>query len=172
MDTAIQSRFSFNSIVGECAKKYAVHRANIYRWWAFYVNWGEIHIVIKERMKFVRKKYKLGSSRMNPTHLEELKRILDVHPEFYLDEFMEELASRTGVYYSISTISRTLRQKLNYSLKVCYERATQQCEALRGCYRSAVHGYLDNHKDPPMLIFIDETHKDKNASRRRRAWGL
>ena len=33
-------------LVKECSRKYGVHQSNVYRWWRFYSEWGEIKPVI------------------------------------------------------------------------------------------------------------------------------
>jgi len=65
------------------------------------------------------------------------------------------------------TIYRTLCNKLNYTLQVCYESAQQIDEIERIRYKTALTSLV---KDPRQVIVIDETHKDQRASRRRRAW--
>jgi len=57
-----------------------------------------------------------------------IKRIVDEHPEFYLDEIQMSLCIRLKVFVSQSTIWRVLTEKLEYSLQVCYESARQQSE--------------------------------------------
>ena len=49
--------------------------------------------------------------------------------------------------------------------------ARQQNEHERALYQHALETILSIFEDAGMLIYIDETHKDRNASRRRRAWG-
>ena len=93
---------------------------------------------------------------------------MDKHPEFYLDEFVEELFSRTGVLYHPMTIWRVLKKKLGYSLKVYSSIAKQRCERERTKYRSAIRRLV---KHPEQSIFLDEAAKNKKASRRNKAWG-
>jgi len=47
-----------------------------------------------------------------------IKRIVDEHPEFYLDEIQMSLCIRLKVFVSQSTIWRVLTEKLEYSLQV------------------------------------------------------
>ena len=148
-----------------CAKKFSNNRYNIRRWYRFYVEWGELKIDLNKKLR----KYRVLAI-VKDGHVNDLKRILEEHPEYYLDEFAAELASVTGMFYSISTISRVLRNELHYSLQVCYHKAIQQDAVRRDAYKIAL-AELMYAKDARMVIFIDETHKDKSASRRRRAWG-
>ena len=103
-------------------------------------------------------------------HIRNLKRIIDNHPEYYLDEYAEELAHRTNATFSLSTISRILKEELGLSLQVCHEVARQRNEGERRLYQRALGKLLDTFKDLDVLIYIDETHKDRNSSRRIRAW--
>ena len=88
-----------------------------------------------------------------------------------LDEFAHELARICGVFYHPSTISRILRNRLGYSLQVLEEIASQRNELLRSAYSNALKHLLTTTKNVKSLIFIDETHKDRSASRRRKGWG-
>ena len=85
--------------------------------------------------------------------------------ELYLGEITEELAQNIGIHLPLSTIYYTLRN----SLQVCYESARQRYEIEREWYREALRHLV---YDVEQVIVIDETHKDKRASRRRRAWGI
>lgn len=153
-----------------CSKKYGILKTNIYRWWKYYEAWGEIKPVLDEKMKKLKMKYKWTRG-LNESHIAEIKRIVDEHPEFYLDEIAYEFCSATHIYFSISKISRILKNNLNYTLQVCYDVARQRDEEQRTVYKMALADLMNLHRDPKMLIYIDETHKDKNSSQRRRAWG-
>ena len=142
-----------------CAQELKNSYSNIRRWFEFYIEWGEISAFIVERLR----KYKVKRMR-SEQHVAELQRILDLHPEYYLDEFANELAFVTGVKYSVSTISRVLRYQLDYSLQVCYHRAAQRDAMKRNAYKTALAELLFRG-DPKMACFVDETHKDRNASR-------
>jgi transposase len=61
-----------------------------------------------------------------------------------------------------------LRNRFGYSLKVFSRIASQRNEADRELYKYVLRG-LVNH--PNQVVFVDETAKDRNASRRGRAWG-
>ena len=100
--------------------------------------------------------------------LSTLKVIIEEDPELYLDEIATELERRTKVFVPISTLHRILRIKLGLSLQVCYESALQRSEIERTRYQNALNAIVS---DTRQVVFIDETHKDRNASRRRRAWG-
>ena len=103
---------------------------------------------------------------MRQEHRDVLKEICEEHPEYYLDEFANELFCRTGYVFHIATICRVMK-KMNYSLQVCYHSAAQRDQEQRDLYMDSLYSLVDN---PSQLIFIDETHKDRNASRRKRAY--
>ena len=98
-----------------------------------------------------------------------LKDIVDNNPELYIDEISEELLKQAGVHLPCSTVYRTIYCKLGYTLQVCYESAKQRDELERKRYSIALKSLV---KNVDQVIVIDETHKDKRASRRRRAWGV
>ena len=95
-----------------------------------------------------------------------LKTILEKNPEYYLDEIAEELVKETGIYLPFSTIYKTIKDKLNYSLQVCYKSAKQRDELERRRYKAVLKSLVKTAKQ---VLVIDEAHKDKRASRRRRA---
>ena len=64
-------------------------KINIFRWWKYYREHYEIKVVINEKMRRLRKKYKWCRC-ISPFHLMELKHIIDEHPEYFLDEIAEE----------------------------------------------------------------------------------
>ena len=119
---------------------------------------------------FLRRKYKsLKVTKIVTSNIiSSVKQIVDEHPEFYLDEIQQSLFINSNVYLSISTIYRILKDKLNYSLQVCHEAAAQRNKLEREQYRTALECLVSH---PNQLVFVDETHKDRQASRRRKAWG-
>ena len=63
-----------------------------------YFNYGEIHIILNQRINLLRRKYGTARRHVSEIHLNELQRIVDIHPEYYLDEFVMSLARVTGVF--------------------------------------------------------------------------
>jgi hypothetical protein len=57
--------------------------------------------------------------------------------------------------------------KLDYTLQKAVYIAKQRSEVERDRYRQRLESHLTR---PEQLVFIDETHKSANASRRQRAW--
>ena len=96
---------------------------------------------------------------------------MDTHPECYLDEFVSALARVTGVFCHPSTMSRILRYCLGYSLQVLQDISSQRNDILRQEHNDSLKHLLKNSSNIKQLIFIDETHKDRSSSRRRRGWG-
>ena len=108
--------------------------------------------------------------KVREVHVALLTAIVKDHPEFYVDEIRDEFNIRLcdpSFHLSPSTIWKTLVTRCGYSLRVANMKAAQRDESLRHQYRTA----LSMYDDPAMFVFIDETHKDRNAARRRRAWG-
>ena len=60
-------------------------------------------------------------------------------------------------------------EQLGYSMQVLQTVAKQQCECDEIRYLQALELMLQSC--PERFITIDETHKDRNAARRRRGWG-
>ena len=140
------------------------------RWFDEYIKWGEYpHVIASWRSAYDKKcKAFKRTDVITDEVVDTLRIIVDTAPELYLDEIAEELGVRTGTYLPMNTIQRVLDEKLDYSLQVCYESAKQRDEIERERYKAALESLV---KDVRQVIVIDETHKDKRASRRRRAWG-
>ena len=139
-------------------------------WYNSYMEWGEYpHETRTKIITWNRKcrKYR-WTAVVNQEIVDALVQIVDEAPELYLDEIAEDLGKTLGVYLPLSTIYRTLTEKCNYSLQVCYESAKQRDEVERERYRLALRHLVE---DAAQVLVVDETHKDKRASRRRRAWG-
>ena len=122
-------------------------------------------------MRAFKKKYKectRTSGVMTDEIINGVRNIVEESPELYLDEIIEKLAQDIGVYLPHMAVYRILTDKLRTSLQVCTEVATQRNKEERRQYRHALD-LLVQH--PNQVLVLDETHKDRNASRRRRGWG-
>jgi hypothetical protein len=93
--------------------------------------------------------------------------IMDQNPQHYLDEIQILMTRRRGRRWAASTLWDRMHF-LGYTLQAAVNRARQRSELKRMQYRVRL-GLMS--KNPVQLIFIDETHRSSNASRRRRAWG-
>ena len=153
------------------SRQYHVPLTTLKRWYRHYLEWGEYPHVTFLKLKKFRKRYG-KCRRTNGVMTEEIiaavNNIVEESPEYYLDEIMQKLAEDTGVYLNPSSIHRILTEKLNLSLQVCVEVATQRNELQRYLYKRALDVLVQH---PKQVIVLDETHKDRNASRRRRGWG-
>uniref|UniRef100_A0A7S3V5Z9 Tc1-like transposase DDE domain-containing protein n=1 Tax=Chaetoceros debilis TaxID=122233 RepID=A0A7S3V5Z9_9STRA len=143
----------------------------IRRWWLHFEEYGEYPFETRKTMKFLRK---LGKKFKRTKVVTEdivqcLKLITEEHPEFYIDEIQMAVCVQKRVFISEATLTRVLKEKLGYSLQVCYDSALQRSQSQRALYKASLKGLVRNANQ---LIFVDETHKDKAASRRRKAWGI
>ena len=161
---------SILSIIKELRKTYHIPIRTLYSWWNHVEQWGEYPFETRERKKQLQRlRGKIRLTRLVTSDvLDSLQEIIESHPEYYLDEIQFDLLQTKGVILSLKTIWRTLTEKLNYSMQVCYHSAAQRNEGQRRLYMQALDILV---KSADQLVFIDETHKDKNASRRRKAWG-
>ena len=125
---------------------------------------------IKIRKKAVRKKYDVLSktAKLDDEELLVLKKIVDDNPNYYLDEIVLMLVVQTGKALHYSTTHRYITHQFNYTLQSITACAKQQCEQDQNAFITSLRMLLQG--DPDRLVMIDETHKDRNASRRRRGW--
>ncbi len=149
---------------------YKIPYNTCYEWFKHWLKFGETRAETRQRMKDFNKKKgrrKLPrSSQFNDGDNRELERIINEKPQLYLDEIQREMRRTRGKRWHHMTIWNQLHH-LGYSLKVAVFRAKQQNVIERSMYQDRLVKYLG---DPKYAIFVDETHKSANASRRRRAW--
>ena len=88
-------------------------------------------------------------------------------PWLFLDEIVEELAKVKNHYWDPSLVWKKLKEECNYSLQVATETAFQMNEEDRAQYLEAVEAAAFN---PEMLLYLDESQKDRNSARRRCWW--
>ena len=117
---------------------YRVSLATICCWYPHYILWGEYEHTTKEKIKQFNRKFKQFHHTNIITNkiVSTFKTIVDQNLEYYIDEIAEELVKHTSVYLPFSIIYKVSKEKLNYSLQICYE-STKQCnkigaEALQG----------------------------------------
>lgn len=91
---------------------------------------------------------------------------LDRDPTLYLDEMQKFLLDRHQVKCSISAIQTALKEH-NITRKQVYSKASQVIEARRLAF---IHQMRSTITDVNMALFIDETHKDRVAARRKYGW--
>ena len=156
------------SILVECHRKKCpdVNVRTLRRWWGIYIEWGELPYYAKKRKG--RHDRLSKSTTINDNELLQLKMIVDRNPNLYLDEISMLFGMEMGKFLHYTTIWRYLDERLHYSQQVMTSLATQQCEEEEIQFRVALGLLLQG--DVRRLITIDETHKDRNAARRRRGW--
>jgi len=74
---------------------------------------------------------------------------------------------QTGKNISYNAVRYILKHD-GLSLQVCYDSAKHRDKEKRAKYIQALLQLVTN---PEQCVVVDETRKDKNASRRRPAWG-
>lgn len=140
------------------------------RWWDHFLQFGDTPA---ERRRAARIKYKPAYVRRTNRghwkcrHTTILKQIVDAHPDYYLDEIQAKFAILSGEVWSCSMLWRNLQTELNYSLQVCVDKANQQDQAEVAAYFNSIDEFM---VQPEQLVFVDESQKDRNSSRRRRSW--
>ena len=164
---------SLGEILQDC-KEYCtpdVHIRTLRRWWYDYKEWGELQYKVAERKRMLEMRglHATKNELLNDADILVLKEIVDENPNLFLDELAFIFGIKTGTFVHYSTIRRCLTEKLRYSMKVLQTVAKQQCEMNEIRYLQALEILLQSN--PERLVTIDETHKDRNAARRRRGWG-
>ena len=84
--------------ISSCAKCFKIPRSSIWRWWKVFELYGENHIILNEHMRHLKKRYGRALTSVSDRHVQELKRVVDSHPEYYLDEFVTAMARICGVF--------------------------------------------------------------------------
>ena len=124
-------------------------RRTLQRWKKHFENYGE--------MPFETQRHEARRGRQRectaPTKnvLRSLRRALDEHPEYYLDEFRDYILKDLGYAPSCSSIHRILVRRMKYRLLVVNEVAKQRNQAERLRFRKDIGAV----PDPAMLIFLD-----------------
>lgn len=141
------------------------HPGTARRWFNHYLQYGETpHETDKwKRRTYVGRKRRLWTLHDSQT----LQNIVDQKPWLFLDEIVEELAKVKNHYWDPSLVWKKLKEECNYSLQVATETAFQMNEEDRAQYLEAVEAAAFN---PEMLLYLDESQKDRNSARRRRWW--
>jgi len=138
---------------------------------SFYTQYGEVPVLAKgihHKRKSINGIRARGvNARFTAADEAVLRDIIDNQPQLYLDEIQEEVKNKTGKVWDASTLWRHL-QNMKYSLQVAVYKANQQTVEEVADYHYRLIQVLNKH--PNQLIYVDETAKGANASRRRRAW--
>jgi hypothetical protein len=135
------------------------------RWVMHYIKFGET----PEESKAWQRMRQSGVRRRLWTDADtrKLKHIVDLEPGLYLDELVDRMETVTGKRWHYSVIWDKLRNQVGYSLQVVSDKAAEMDVEERESYMEAVKAAVIR---PEMLVYIDETHKDRSSSRRRRWW--
>ena len=127
---------------------------------------SSIHRVIRSFKRYgevrMRKDFSEARAASMTRHLTELVKIVLEQPDRFLDEIQVLLRDRTGVMYTRSMVEGRLLQR-GYGWKVLGRIAAQRDAEERLAYRAMIRTF-----DPRCLLFLDESHHDRNNTRRRR----
>ena len=168
----VLERVPLDPVLQQCERDCGVSKSTVRRWWKIYLMMGLLPDEVKDFNRGLRKKYRWlpQTSRMSEDDLDVLRDLLWKRPHEYLDEIAISFGLETGKYFHPSAIWKFTTQYLGMSLQVLSKRASQQCAVSRHRFKSALAFLLQD--DPERLMIVDESHKDRNASRRRRGWGV
>ena len=151
---AVGSRRSITCLVRVCSRA-------VERWWAHWLNFKMLPLDTKRRWKIQK------ATKWTEASTVELKKIVDECPVLFLDEIGEKLKLKFKRDFGGPSISKRLRQHLNYSRKVVCEKATQQRLNEKLEFIVASKHYIQK---ADMVIYIDESNKDRKAARRKYGW--
>lgn len=134
----------------------------IAKWYNHYMDMGLLPAVTAS--KHGRKWRTHGIS--NQVYTDEEFSILELHldkePIMYLDEMIEFMKVTFGKPCSISCMSKLLIRK-GLTRKKVYEKASQAIQLRKDLFVSALRSTVT---DPEMVVFLDESSKDRLAARR------
>ena len=143
-----------------------IGRATIYRWISHYQDFGEVPFITYEKEKQLRKRIgSVTNKSINNVVYNMLINIILEKPSLYLDQVAAELFDRTGYSTSVSHISKLLKSK-GYTLKKMELHARSASKLEQQIFIDEIYTVPRLHQ----FVMIDETHKDKKASRKNRAW--
>lgn len=139
------------------------------KWWNYFLVFGDVRPFIEKKKRMLNKRYGRTSTRGNwtPARTATLKRIIDRRPDLYLDEIQDQFHLETGELWSTSYLWRKLQVECGYSLQVATDRSTRRQQEDIDAFFDDLNRMVS---DPSMLVFVDESAKDRNSSRRRRSW--
>ena len=150
------------------------------KWYTHWEQFGEGPTTTRERVELARQKAapkgRKGkrkrvrdrpASKMTPVVKAQLIKLVDEDPTAYLDELQSRLEITTGVYVAMKTIWVCLVVDLGWTLGAYSLKAQQQDAGQREDYKQLMERLV---KSPNQVMWIDETDKGANASRRKRAW--
>ena len=165
------TRCNYIAAVTKSAQKasgFAVSYKTVRAWIKHYQQFGEIPAETKSRGKVMTIKGIRASrvSRFTAADENILLGIIRDCPQLYLDEIQQRMADLTKKIWSTSTIWRHLHNR-GYSLREAVFRASQQQQFNVDTFLATM---LDKVTHPHQLVYVDETARGANASRRRRAW--
>ena len=147
--------------------------STFYKWFQHYLQHGETAPERRERERNRRSRRKASyykkfnkARTFDPQDDVALLSIVDDNPQLYLDEICTLMTRRRRKKWSPSAIWKRLHG-LGYSLQACVQKARQRDELKR---QQCKHRLKMLVRNPEQLMYVDETHKSANASRRRRGW--
>ena len=95
-------------------------------------------------------------------HLTDLLKIVKQQPDLFLDKIQTRMHQRTSVMYGRSVLAKALLDR-GYTWKVLARMAKERDAQERLAFRRMMSTI-----DARCLLFIDESHHDRNNTRRRR----
>ena len=113
------------------------------------------------------RKKRVYTTNWRQRHIDTLKEIIDNYPDLYLDEIQDRMDEAGAGWWSRTTVWKKLKEKLRYSLQVATDKSFVANQEEQEEYQKALE---DRIIRPNQLIYIDESQKDRNSSRRRRSW--
>ena len=126
--------------------------------------------LFNEQGDVAKKSYPANTGTRKLTQLDQLillELVLD-KPGIYLHELQHQLIEETGTEVDPSTICRFLA-KSGFTKQKMILAAKQRCEIMRAQYQLDMSVYLGH---PELLIFLDETGKDRRDCLRRHAYSI
>lgn len=139
------------------------------RWFEHYEDYGECPIQTAKRYGGRKWKSKITDAVehvINADVCDALINHLHTNPTLYLDEMQTYLKDDHEVVCSISLIKKALALR-GITRKQIYSKASQVIEASQLAFICSMQQAL---KRPEQALFIDETHKDRDAHRRKYGW--